>query len=186
MNRFSITPASIYDAKIIQRRLIGDNRGYLERLFCRDDLADVIGVRSIAQINHSFTEKIGTIRGLHYQHPPSAEMKLVSCVKGQVFDVAVDLRQGSPTFLQWHAEVLSEDNFKTLAIPEGFAHGFQTMTDDCELIYLHTAPYVPADEAGLNVLDPALSIEWPLPVTDISERDSRHGMISSDFQGLLV
>jgi dTDP-4-dehydrorhamnose 3,5-epimerase len=98
-------------------------------------------------------------------------MKLVSCLRGEVFDVAVDRRQDSPTFLQWHAERLSADNHKTLAIPEGFAHGFQTLTADCELLYLHTAAYEPDAEDGLNALDPGLAIDWPLPISDRSVRD---------------
>lgn len=98
---------------------------------------------------------------MHFQRTPHAEMKLVSCVRGLVFDVAVDLRRGSPTFLRWHSELLSADNHKTLVIPEGFAHGFQTLTDDCEMLYLHTTAYAPDAEAGLNPQDARLAIAWP-------------------------
>jgi len=155
----------------IQRHPIGDERGYLERLFCTDELGPIIGNRQILQINHTLTAKAGTLRGLHFQHPPHAEMKLVTCLRGEVFDIAVDIRAGSPSFGQHHAEILSADNHKTFVIPEGFAHGFQTLTDDCELVYLHTAAYQPDAEDGLAALDSALAIPWPQPVSERSARD---------------
>jgi dTDP-4-dehydrorhamnose 3,5-epimerase len=103
-----------------------------------------------------------------------------------VFDVAVDLRKDSTTFLQWHAEILSEKNYRTFCIPEGFAHGFQTLTQDCELIYLHTAAYAPNAEAALNALDPRLAIPWPMPITERSTRDQHQPMLTSDFPGLPI
>ena len=184
MSRFTITPAPIAGLSLIQRRPIGDERGYLERLFCRDELKAIIGEREIVQINHTLTARAGTLRGMHFQHPPHAEMKLVTCLRGEVFDVAADLRQGSPAYLHWHGERLSADNHKTLAIPEGFAHGFQTLTDNCELLYLHTAAYAPDAEAGLNALDPALAIPWPLPISERSARDQAHAPIDARFTGL--
>jgi dTDP-4-dehydrorhamnose 3,5-epimerase len=184
MSRFTIGKTSIDGLHVIQRKPIGDERGYLERMFCSDELKSIIGERSIVQINHTLTGKAGTLRGMHFQHPPHAEMKLVSCLRGEVFDVAVDLRRDSPTFLQWHAEVLTEANHKTFVIPEGFAHGFQTLTDDCELLYLHTAAYAPDAEAGLNALDPRLAIAWPMPITERSPRDQQHAMPTSEFPGL--
>ena len=170
--------------KVIQRLPIGDDRGYLERMFCSDELKSIIGQRSIVQINHTLTAKVGMIRGMHFQYPPYAEMKLVSCLRGEVFDVAVDLRKGSETFLQWHAEVITEANHKTFVIPEGFAHGFQTLTDDCEMLYLHTAAYAPDAEAGLNALDPRMAIAWPLPSAERSPRDLQLAMLSCEFEGL--
>ncbi len=107
-------------------------------------------------------------------------------LRGEVFDVAVDLRKNSPTFLQWHAEVLTETNYKTFVIPEGFAHGFQTLTDECELLYLHTAAYDSKAEAGLNALDPRLAIAWPAPISEQSTRDQQHAMLTSDFSGLSI
>ncbi len=184
MSRFTIKQTPIDGLDLIQRNPIGDVRGYLERLFCTEDLRTVIGVRQIVQINHTLTAKIGTVRGMHYQHPPHMEMKLVSCLRGEVFDVAVDLRRDSPTFLKWHAEVLSEENHRTFAIPGGFAHGFQALTDNCELLYLHTALYHPDAEAGLDTLDVRLAIEWPLPVSERSARDQRHPPITADFAGV--
>ena len=184
MARFSIQPTSIDGLSLIERHPIGDDRGYLERLFCTQELQAILGERAILQINHTLTAKAGTVRGLHFQHPPHAEMKLVTCLRGQVFDVAVDLRQGSPTCRHWHAEHLSADNHRTLAIPEGFAHGFQTLTDDCELLYLHTAAYHPDAEDGLNALDPALAIDWPLPISERSARDQAHAPLTASFTGL--
>ncbi len=186
MSRFTIEDTSIEGLQIIQRQPIGDDRGYLERLFCIDELGNLIGSRSIVQINHTMTSKVGTVRGMHYQQPPHAEMKLVSCVRGEIYDVAVDLREGSPTFLHLHGEVLSENNYRTFCIPEGFAHGFQTLTDNCELIYFHTAAYAPDSEAALNALDPLLAIDWPLSITELSLRDKQHAMLDSDFSGLSV
>ena len=184
MSHFAIKKTSIDDLHVIKRKPIGDERGYIERIFCSDELKSIIGDRSIVQINHTLTTKAGTVRGVHFQHPPFAELKLVTCLCGEVFDVAVDLRKGSPTFLKWHAEVLTEAKHKTFVIPEGFAHGFQTLTDDCELLYLHTAAYAPDAEAGLNALDPRLAISWPMQVAKRSARDQQHAMLTSDFSGL--
>ena len=184
MSRFVIEKTPIDGLQVVHRQLIGDDRGYLERMFCCDELKSIIGQRSIVQINHTLTAKAGTVRGMHFQHPPHSEMKLVSCSRGEVFDVAVDLRKGSPTFLQWHAEVITETNRKTFVIPEGCVHGFQTLTEDCELFYLHTAAYEPAAEAGLNALDPRLAIGWPMPITERSARDQQHAMLTSEFLGL--
>jgi dTDP-4-dehydrorhamnose 3,5-epimerase len=186
MSRFSLEQTPIAGLQVILRRPIGDDRGCLERLFCVGELGGLLADRGIVQINRTLTVKSGTVRGMHYQPPPHAEMKLVSCLKGEVFDVAVDLRKGSPTFLKWHGEFLSEHNHRSLAIPEGFAHGFQTLSDNCELIYLHTAAYAPEVEAGLDPLDPLLGIEWVLPITDRSIRDQRHRSLHGEFEGLPV
>ena len=186
MVRFDIRPTPIAGLTLIERKPIGDQRGFLARLFCREELHSVIGNRQIVQINHTLTATKGTIRGMHFQYPPHAEMKLVTCLRGEVYDVAVDLRRDSPTFLHWHAERLSADNCKTFAIPEGFAHGFQTLTHDCELLYLHTAAYQPTAESGLDALDPRLGINWPQPVTERSARDQAHLAINADFAGLIT
>jgi dTDP-4-dehydrorhamnose 3,5-epimerase len=123
---------------------------------------------------------------MHFQYPPHAEMKLVRCLKGRVWDVAVDLRYRSPTFLQWHAEELTPNSGRMMVIPEGFAHGFQVLEPDSELLYLHTAPYTPSAEGGLRHNDPKLGIHWPLHVTDLSERDAAHPLIGEAFQGVIV
>jgi dTDP-4-dehydrorhamnose 3,5-epimerase len=186
MSRFIIEQTPIAGLQVIQRQPLGDERGYLERMFCSEELESVIGSRQVVQINHTKTAKTGTVRGMHFQYPPHAEMKLVSCLRGEVFDVAVDLREDSPTFLQWHAEILSEDNHKTFAIPEGFAHGFQTLSDDCELLYFHSAAYKSEAEAGLSALDDRLSIKWPLPIAELSMRDQQHPALAGDFAGITV
>lgn len=184
--RFASSTTPLDGLTRVERRRIEDARGFLSRLYCRDALAEVGLAEPIAQINHSLTRMRGAVRGLHFQHTPHAEDKLVSCLRGEVFDVAVDLRAGSSTFLQWHAERLSADNGAALYIPKGFAHGFQTMTENCELLYLHTAAYAPDFEGALNVLDPALGIEWPLPVADLSARDREHPLLTPDFRGIAL
>jgi dTDP-4-dehydrorhamnose 3,5-epimerase len=113
-------------------------------------------------------------------------MKQVSCIRGKVWDVAVDLRAGSPSFLHWHAEELSADNYRALLIPEGFAHGFQALTDEVELLYCHSATYHPEAEAGLNPQDSTLAINWPLEITELSSRDAHHPMIDQNFSGLAL
>lgn len=172
--------------KVATTNIRGDNRGSFGRLFCREELAISVGERQICQINYSSSKAKGTIRGMHYQTAPFAEMKLVRCLKGSVLDVAVDLRKGSPTFLKWHAVELSSENFKMMVIEEGFAHGFQTLTDDCELLYLHTAPYNSNHEGGVLYNDPAIGISWPLAVAEISTRDLNHPIIPNDFKGLSI
>lgn len=183
-DRFDITPTPLNGVHVIRRKPIGDSRGFLERLFCAKELHPLMGDRSIVQINHTVTARRGTVRGMHFQHPPHAEMKLVSCLRGEVFDVALDLRDGSPTFLQWHAEVLSASNQKTLLIPEGFAHGFQAMTEDCEMLYLHTALYQPGAEDGLHPGDSRLGIRWPLTVAELSPRDAAQRPVTENFRGV--
>lgn len=186
MVRFNCFDTPLAGLKIIQRKPIVDARGFFSRFYCADELKAFGFNKSINQINHTLTKKIGAVRGLHYQKPPCAEIKLVSCIKGKVYDVAIDLRKSSPTFLRWYGVVLSEENQWGLLIPEGFAHGFQTMADNCELLYLHTASYSKEYEAALNVSDPRLNIEWPLEITELSERDISHPMINNDFEGIVV
>jgi dTDP-4-dehydrorhamnose 3,5-epimerase len=185
-DRFAVLTTPINGLVVLQRKPIGDDRGYLERLYCFDDLGMLASGKRIEQVNHTFTASSGTVRGLHFQYPPHEETKFVHCLRGQVFDVAVDLRQSSPTFLHWHAEILDERNFRTLVIPAGFAHGFQTLSDNCEMLYFHTAAYVREAEGGLNSRDSRLAISWPLPVSGLSPRDAGHPMLSDDFKGLTV
>jgi len=186
MSRFYILDTPIADLKIVERQQLGDSRGFLARLFCVEGLAAAGWHKPIIQINQTLTQKQGTIRGLHFQNAPYAEMKLVTCLRGAIWDVAVDLRAASPTFLQWHAEELSAANHRALLIPEGFAHGFQTLCDDCELIYLHSLAYTPGAEAGLNPKDSMISIRWPLAVTELSARDAQHPMLDPQFKGVTL
>jgi len=182
----NILDTDIEGLYVLERDLLGDKRGYLERLFCSDELTALIADKRIEQINRTLTEARHTVRGMHFQYPPYAEIKLVSCLQGEVLDVAVDVRAGSPTFLKWHAEVLSAENHRSLLIPEGFAHGFQTLTDKCELIYFHTASYEASAEGGLNPLDPRLSIDWPAPVSCLSDRDAGHPYLDEGFLGVEI
>ncbi len=183
-SRFEIIKTPLPGMHVIQRKPIGDARGYLERMYCHEELQAVLPGKSIVQINHTLTVNRGTVRGMHFQKPPHAETKWITCLSGRVFDVAVDLRASSPTFLQWHAEILSEDNYKTLAIPEGFAHGFQTLTDHCEMLYFHTAAYHPEAEGAVNAVDPQLAIHWPEDITERSPRDAAHPMLDRNFSGI--
>jgi len=163
-----------------------DYRGNFSRFYCEHELAQVIGDRHIVQINHSYTAEKGTVRGLHYQRSPYMEMKLVRCLKGRVWDVAVDLRKDSPTFFQWHAEELTPQNTCMLVIPEGCAHGFQVLEAETELLYLHTEYYKLEAEAGLRVDDPRLGINWPLPIVGLSNRDGQLPTNTPDFLGLVI
>ncbi len=172
MKRFDLQETAIEGLWILQRKKLGDSRGFLERMFCIEELEVLLGSRQIKQINRTFTQKKGTVRGLHFQRKPYEEMKFVSCLRGEVLDVAVDVRKDSATYLHWHGEVLSAENQKTFVISEGFAHGFQTLTDDCEMLYFHTEMYYAEFESGLYALDPVLKIEWVLPVDGLSQRDA--------------
>ena len=163
-----------------------DERGSFARLFCDNDLKEVLYNRQIVQINHSKTKTIGAIRGLHYQKPPYAEMKLIRCLKGRVFDVAVDLRYNSKKFLQYYAIELTPENGKMIIIPEGFAHGFQVLEENSELLYLHTAFYNKDYEAGLRYNDPKINIKWQLEPKDVSTRDCSHPLLNDDFKGITI
>jgi len=181
---FDIVKTPLAGLVAVQRRRRADARGFFSRLYCAQELSAAGFTEPVAQINHTATAHRGAVRGLHFQFAPHAEDKFVSCLRGEVFDVAVDLRRGSPTFLRWHAQRLSAENGISLLIPKGFAHGFQTLADDCELIYLHSRPYAADAEGALNARDPALAIAWPLPITDISERDAKHPSLTSEFTGI--
>lgn len=163
-----------------------DQRGLFMRVFCEQALSAILSGRRIVQANYSRTGAAGTIRGLHYQHPPHAEMKLVRCLRGRVWDVALDLRKDSSTLLTWHAEELTPENARMLVIPEGCAHGFQTLEPDSELLYLHTAFYEPTAEGGVRADDPQLNIPWPLPITDLSPRDQALPRLCTDFSGIAL
>jgi dTDP-4-dehydrorhamnose 3,5-epimerase len=182
----NVIPTPLAGLFVVETTPIADHRGAFARLFCERELAPVIGARRIVQVNHSRTSAVGAVRGMHFQKPPHAEMKLVRCLKGRVWDVAVDLRAGSPTFLRWHAEELSPGNARMMVIPEGFAHGFQVLEPESELLYLHTVFYEPAAEGGLSCEDTRLAIAWPLPVRDLSQRDANHLPLEPDFLGLAL
>jgi dTDP-4-dehydrorhamnose 3,5-epimerase len=178
-DRFTIRETPLAGLVTITRHPLRDERGEFERLFCERDLAEVLpSGQRIVQVNRSRTTTAGLVRGLHYQRPPHAEFKIVTCLRGAAFDVAVDVRPGSPTRHRWQGLVLAAEEHTAVMIPEGFAHGFQALTPDCELLYFHTAAWVADAEAGLHPLDPALGIRWPLPVAGLSARDQDHPFLA--------
>jgi dTDP-4-dehydrorhamnose 3,5-epimerase len=149
-----------------------DVRGYFVRTFCRDTFRDAGLVHDFPQWSASFNRQRGTIRGLHFQKPPRAETKLVRVTRGAIFDVVLDIRPNASTYGQWISIELSAENGRHVYIPEGFAHGFQTLLDDTEVEYAISAPYAPGFGEGYRYNDPAFGISWPLPVSAISEKDA--------------
>jgi len=178
------TPTSLAGSYIVELEPFSDDRGWFARFYCKQEFQQIGHQQEWVQLNHSFTTKKGTIRGMHFQKPPFREIKMVRCISGSIFDVIIDIRKDSPTFLQWTGVELSAENKKMLYIPEGFAHGFQTLSDNCELIYHHSAFYTPNSEGGIRYDDPQVSINWPLPVTIISERDANHPLLNEQFKGI--
>jgi len=178
------TPTTLQGLYIIDLHPVGDSRGWFARTYCKNEFASIGHTKEWVQLNHSFTRRKGTIRGMHYQLPPHREIKMVRCISGTVLDVAIDLREGSTTFLNWVSVELSAENKKMIYIPEGFAHGFQALTDNCELLYHHSAFYTPGSEAGIRYNDPLVNIQWALPVSDISDRDSFHLLLNESFKGI--
>lgn len=161
-----------------------DERGMFARIFCLRELATAGLSKPVVQANHSVNRVAGAIRGMHFQFSPKAETKIVKCLCGSVFDVAVDIRRTSPTFLHWHGEVLSGSNMYAMLIPPGFAHGFQVLEPDSELLYLHTEYFSPDFERGILHNEPRVGIAWPLPVAMLSERDASHPALDDVFEGI--
>jgi dTDP-4-dehydrorhamnose 3,5-epimerase len=180
----NISESSIAGIWIAQSSIHQDQRGAFSRLFCVEEQKSILSGRSIVQINQSITSAIGAVRGLHFQYPPHAEMKIVRCLRGRVFDVAVDLRKGSPTFLKWTAIELTPENRSALIISEGCAHGFQVLEQNSELLYLHTAFYSPSAEGAVRFDDPRIGVDWPLQPTDLSARDLAHPYLDDGFKGI--
>jgi dTDP-4-dehydrorhamnose 3,5-epimerase len=174
---FQETP--LKDLYIIELCSQKDERGYFARSFCKSEFMSIGFDKEFVQFNHSYNRIKGTIRGLHFQTPPFEETKLIRCVQGSVYDVAVDLRADSPTYLQFFGIELSDKNLISILIPEGFAHGFQTLEDHTSLIYHHTSFYTPNSESGIRYNDPSLNINWPLPAENISVKDLSYSTIKS-------
>lgn len=179
-----VTPTPIDGVIRVDTTMHTDARGAFARLYCERELASFIEHRRIVQVNLSRTSRVGAVRGMHFQYPPHCEMKLIRCVRGRVWDVAVDLRRRSSTFLKWHAEVLSPEGTAMMVIPEGCAHGFQVLEPESELLYLHTAAYAPDAESGVRVDDGRLGIAWPLPISHLSARDAAHLLLDDAFRGV--
>lgn len=169
---------------VIRRQPLVDVRGSFERLFCAHELSEFGHPGVIAQANRSRTVQVGAIRGMHFQTSPHGDWKVITCTRGVVHDVIVDLRHGSPTLLHWHAVTLAEDAPRSLLVPPGCAHGFQVMVGPSEMVYFHSKPYVPEADAGVRADDPRLGINWPLPMGERSQRDATHPFIESSFQGI--
>jgi dTDP-4-dehydrorhamnose 3,5-epimerase len=177
-------PTKLAGSYIIDLEPRSDERGWFARFYCKNEFNQIGHTKEWVQLNHSVSYEKGTLRGMHFQLPPFREIKMVRCIAGAIFDVIVDIRKDSPTFQQWIGVELSAANKKMLYIPEGFAHGFQTLSDNCELIYHHSEYYTPGAEGGLRYDDPALKIEWPLPVAVISARDEGHPYVNEQFKGI--
>jgi dTDP-4-dehydrorhamnose 3,5-epimerase len=162
---------------------VTDDRGRFRKLFDAEAFASVApGVRFV-QTNLSTTLGASTVRGMHFQHAPASEFKLVCCLRGRVHDVVVDLRKSSATWLCWHAVELREDENTQVLIPPGCAHGFQALTERADVLYQHSATWDPSAEGGVRYDDPALAIEWPLTVSRVSERDLSFPLIEPGFEG---
>lgn len=171
------TKTKLEGAYIIEPEKRSDDRGFFARIWCEDEFKAHGLNTNLVQANMSRSFYKGTLRGMHYQLPPFAETKLVRCTKGSIYDVIIDIRSDSPTYKQWLGVELTEENHKMLYVPEGFAHGFLTLTDNAEATYLVTAFYNAENERGLRYNDPAFGINWPAPITNISDKDAVH----SDF-----
>lgn len=176
----------INGAYLISQNLHSDERGHFSRLLCTQQLKDNNIDFQIAQVNRSATQRAGSIRGLHFQNPPFSEMKIVQCLKGRVIDVIADLRGGSPSFLKWQTIELKENDHSSIFIPQGCAHGFQTIVPDSEMLYFHSVAYSPNHDDGVRFDEPLLNIRWPLPVTDISQKDKDRQYLNPKYKGLTI
>ena len=164
-------PTPLDGAYTIELEKRGDERGFFARLFCQKEFEAAGLAMSVLQINNSLSAKAGTLRGMHYQLAPAAEIKVVRCVRGALFDAIVDLRPDSPTFGTWFGTELSAENRRMLLVPQGCAHGFLTLTDDTEAFYLVSAFYAPELERGVRYDDPRFGIEWPTRPAEVSPKD---------------
>ena len=166
------TELPLKGAYVVEPKPFEDQRGMFSRIFCEIEFKEIYHSKKLVQINHSLTNRKGVVRGMHYQNPPMVEIKMVKCLRGSVYDVIIDLRRESDTLLKWHGEILSSKNRCMIYIPDGFAHGFQTLLNDSEVFYLVSHPYAAESEGGVRWDDPAFDIQWPLPISQFSAKDS--------------
>lgn len=166
------TETELGDAWIVDLEQLADERGFFARAWCKNEFAQHQITSELAQANISFNHTKGTIRGMHYQIEPYGEAKFVRCIRGAIYDVIIDLRPGSDTYRRWLGVELLADTHRALFVPQGFAHGFQTLTDNTEVFYQVSQFYTPGAEQGLRYDDPSFNIEWPEPVSIISEKDA--------------
>ena len=174
----NFTELPLKGAFTIDLEKIEDGRGFFARYFCSEEFENQGLNISVTQMNTTLSKERGTIRGLHFQRPPKAEIKIVRCIRGSIWDVIVDIRESSPTYGKWYGAELNVNNRKMMYVPKGFAHGFQTIVDNVELLYLHSEFYSKEDEGGLLYNDKDVAIEWPLPVLVISKRDKSHPVLN--------
>jgi dTDP-4-dehydrorhamnose 3,5-epimerase len=178
--------ATIEGVYTIEMTPFKDNRGFFGRTFCAKEFEQHNLKTNMVQTNHSGSFGKGLIRGMHYQRPPYAEVKLIKCVKGAIFDVIVDIRKGSPTFLKWFGAELTAENKMMMYVPEGFAHGFQALTEETELIYQVSSFYNKESEGGIRFNDPRINIDWKLDVSLTSEKDANWDLLDDNFEGLEI
>jgi len=183
---FKFIKTPITDLFALERRVLTDDRGYFYRLFCCDELQAIGLSKPLSQLNFSYSRTRYTTRGFHFQYPPNTETKIVTCIKGEIYDVSLDLRAGSPTFLKWFGIILSEKNNLSICIPDGFAHASQSLTEESSIIYMHTEAYAAGNEGGINVNDPMISVEWPHYPENLSQRDASLKYLNSDFKGIKI
>lgn len=176
-------PTPLEGAYTIELEKRGDDRGFFARVFCEKEFGALGLETNFVQINNSRSGKKGTLRGLHYQLPPAAEVKVVRAIKGSLYDVIVDLRAGSPTFGKWFGAELNEENRLMMYVPRGFAHAFITLTDGVEAFYLSGAFYSPENERGVRYDDPAVGIQWPIDPVEISDKDRSWPDLNEEFHG---
>ena len=174
------------DLWVIEPEIKSDARGFLTRLFCKNEFSSINFNQEFVQENLTLTKVKGTVRGFHYQSSPFAEKKLVRCISGKVIDIVIDLRKNSPTFLKSFSLELDSEKLNMILIPEGFAHGFQTLADNCLMLYLHTNFYNANYERGIRYNEPKTNISLPLTIKEISERDKNHSYLPTDFEGVIL
>ena len=177
-------PTPLQGAYLVRLQPIEDERGFFVRTFCKKEFEAIGHEKEFVQMNQSYNKLKGTLRGMHYQLPPHQEIKLVRCIAGSVYDVIIDLRKDSPTYLHHFGAELSPENFCMMYVPEGFAHGFQTLSDHSSLVYHHTAYYTPGSEGGLRYDDERLAIRWPIEPTCLSEKDQQYPYLVESFNGI--
>ena len=177
--KFQKTP--LPGAYLVELEPFQDERGLFARTYCKNEFAEIGHDSEFVQFNFSVSKETGTLRGMHYQAPPNAEIKLLRCIRGAIFDVIVDVRKDSKTFLNSFGAELSEENMLSMYVPEGFAHGFLTLTDNAQLIYHHTQSFSPEDYRGIRWDDPAVRVKWPFQPTNITEKDRSYPLIDEGF-----
>ena len=186
MNGMFVKATSLDGMFVVEASRFEDERGSFSRIFCEEALAAIRPGLAFKQVNLSRTRSPGTVRGLHFQVPPAEECKYIRCMRGLVFDVAVDLRAGSPTFLRWYGVELAGNGTQQVFIPEGFAHGFQSLTEDVEMLYFHTEAWSREHERTVCYDEPLIGISWPLPATCVSQKDRQAPRLHRTFEGIQI